>query len=201
RQAVSNQSSTSYDTAPPKILVMKHPAVLVTIDGEPILSDVDGSPLKKVSNTPFFLVNDPSSGYFYLKGGDIWYSAIAIKGEWHQTFNPPIDVVALAEKMKDNEDSVQNAQATDEKEKTGKIPDIVISTEPAELIATDGEPAFSPIEKTELLYINNSSANVFLDIPNQKYFILISGRWYTAPAIDGPWSFVVSDKLPADFAK
>ena len=148
RQAVTTQSDNSYDTAPPKILVMKRPAVLVTIDGEPILSDVDGSPLKKVSNTPFFLVNDPSSGNFYLKGGDIWYSAAAVKGEWHQTMNPPLDVVALSEKMQDDEDSVQNAQATDEKEKTGKIPEIVMSTEPAELIATDGEPAFSPIKKT-----------------------------------------------------
>jgi len=201
RKAVSTQSDNSYDTAPPKILVMKHPAVLVTIDGEPILTDVDGSPLKRVSNTPFFLVNDPSSGNFYLKGGDVWYSATAIKGEWHQTMNPPLEVFALSEKMKDNEDSVQNAQAADEKEKTGKTPGIVVSTEPAELIATDGEPAFSPIEKTGLLYINNSSADVFLDITSQKYFILISGRWYTAPAIDGPWSFVASDKLPGDFAK
>ena len=35
----------------------------------------------------------------------------------------------------------------------------------------------------------------------QTYYVLISGRWFTAKALAGPWSFVPAKSLPADFAK
>ncbi len=34
---------------------------------------------------------------------------------------------------------------------------------------------------------------------NQEY-LLLSGRWYSAPSLDGPWQFVPADRLPRDFA-
>ncbi len=76
-----------------------------------------------------------------------------------------------------------------------------MSTEPAELIATDGPVQFSPINGTSLLYASNTSSKLFLEIGKQAYYILISGRWYVAPAMTGPWTYVASDKLPEDFAK
>ncbi|HUL43510.1 MAG TPA: hypothetical protein VLY03_04045 [Bacteroidota bacterium] len=203
KNAISSQddSDNGYGTSAPKVIVAKHPAVLVVIDGEPILTDVDGSTLKRVSNTPFFLVNDPGSRTYYLKGGDTWYAASDIKGEWKSISEPPADVVGLEEKYRTNEDSAQMAQASDLQQKSGKIPDIIVSTEPAELIATDGEPAMTPIKGTGLLYVSNTPADVFMEISSQDYFVLLSGRWYKSKSLDGPWSFVSSDKLPGDFAK
>jgi len=203
KNAISSQEqpASGFDLTPPKVLVVNHPAVLVVIDGEPILTDVDGSSLRRVSNTPFFLVNDSSTGTFYLKGGDTWYTTREIKGDWKPITEPPAAVTELEAKYRDNEDSAQMAQASDLQAKSGKIPDIIVSTEPAELIATDGDPAMTPIKGTGLLYMSNTPSDVFLEISSQNYFVLLSGRWYKSKSLGGQWTYAASDKLPADFAK
>ncbi|HTY59673.1 MAG TPA: hypothetical protein VMF59_12700, partial [Bacteroidota bacterium] len=47
------ENARDIDVAPPKIIVMEHPAVLVLIDGEPVLTDVEGTNLRRVANTPY----------------------------------------------------------------------------------------------------------------------------------------------------
>ena len=41
-------------------------------------------------------------------------------------------------------------------------PEIIVSTEPAELIQSNGEASFSPIQGTSLLYMTNTNNDVFL---------------------------------------
>jgi hypothetical protein len=53
-------------TALPKIVVVDHPAVLVTIDGKPDLGRLEDSDLMPVVNTPFFIVFDPKSKAYLL---------------------------------------------------------------------------------------------------------------------------------------
>ncbi len=183
----------------PKIIVMNHPAVLVQIDGDPILTNVEGTSLKRVVNTPYFLVQDISAENFFLCGGEIWYSAKQIKGPWRQIATPPNPVVNLSDQMKSHDESYEDSTANDIVSKTGKVPEIVVSTEPTELIATDGPMQLVPIQGTGLLYASNTPSRLFLEIKTQQRFILISGRWYTAKSITGPWAFIASDKLPADF--
>jgi hypothetical protein len=81
------------------------------------------------------------------------------------------------------------------------VPKIVVRTKPAELIQSKGEPSWAPIQGTQLLYMTNSDDNIFMTTDKNSWFVLISGRWYSSMAITGPWSYVESDKLPADFAK
>jgi hypothetical protein len=80
---------------------------------------------------------------------------------------------------------------------------VIVTTTPAELIQSDGEPDFLSISGTSLLYVENSSDNIFMDTNSDQYYILISGRWYHSGFLNGKsaWQFVPSDKLPADFAK
>ena len=40
-----------------------------------------------------------------------------------------------------------------------------------------------------------------MNIPDQQYIVLLSGRWYKSSSLRGPWSYVASDQLPDDFAK
>ncbi|MCX6120133.1 MAG: hypothetical protein NTX44_00735 [Ignavibacteriales bacterium] len=195
------ENARELEVTPPKIIVMNHPAVLVRIDGNPILTGVEGTSLKRVVNTPYFLVQDPSTGNFFLRGGDIWFSAKQIKGPWRQIATPPNFVAYLSDQMKSDDESYEDSTANDIVSKTGKVPEIVVSTEPTELIATDGPMQLVPIEGTELLYASNTPSRLFLEIKTQKRFILISGRWYTAKSITGPWVFIASDKLPEDFKK
>ena len=193
------ENARELEVAPPKIIVMNHSAVLVRIDGDPILTNIEGTSLKRVVNTPYFLVQDISAGNFFLRGGDIWFSATQIKGPWRQIDTPPNSVVDLSDQMKSDDESYEDSTTNDIVSKTGKIPEIVVSTEPAELIATDGPMQLVPIEGTGLLYASNTPSRLFLEIKTQKRFILISGRWYTAKSITGPWVFIASDKLPDDF--
>ncbi len=189
------------DTEPPKIIFRDHPAVLVLIDGDPIIADVEGTSVKRVINTPFFLAEGSSAGTFFLRGGTIWYSASNPLGPWRHIESAPADVVSLAEQMStDNNNPPGEANTKSTASPGGVIPEIVISTEPAELIATDGKMAFAPITGTGLLYVSNTPGRLFLEIATQHYFTLASGRWFTAATLDGPWSYVESNALPADFA-
>ncbi len=170
------ESARELEVTPPRIIVMNHPAVLVLIDGDPVLTDVEGTSLKRVTNTPYFLVQVPSSGRFYLRGGALWYTAWDIKGPWSKIVNVPQVVVDLSERSMSDNQSDEQLKANDVRLKTHKIPEIVVSTEPAELIATDGPIQFSPIQGTGLLYASNTPSRVFMEIATQQYYILVSGR-------------------------
>ena len=75
--------ANNFNNAPPDIFYETSPAVLVFIDGDPILEEVEISTFKYVMNTPFFLVLNASDKKYYLKGGEWWYSSreiIAVAG-------------------------------------------------------------------------------------------------------------------------
>jgi hypothetical protein len=189
------------ETTPPKIIITDHPAVLVRIDGEPIFTDVEGTPLRRVINTPYFIVEEPSVHVFYLRGGDIWFHSKSIDGPWFQTETTPQFIVDLSDQMQPDDEQDEDSTVTDILSKTGKLPEILVSTEPAELIATDGSMQFSPVEGTGLLYASNTPGRLFLEIETQRYFVLLSGRWYSSLSLDGRWTYIASDKLPADFKR
>ena len=93
--------------------------------------------------------------------------------------------------------------AKKEVEKTGgEMPEVIVSTVPAELLVTDGDPQYTPINGTNLLFVTNTESNIFMDTGSQEYYTLLSGRWFKSKSLkDGPWSYVAPDKLPGDFAK
>jgi hypothetical protein len=51
------------------------------------------------------------------------------------------------------------------------------------------------------VYVSNSEDDIFRSVSDQQYYVLLSGRWYAAAKLEGPWTYVASDNLPADFAK
>src|SRR5690606_12714684 len=53
---------------------------------------------------------------------------------------------------------------------------------------------------TSLLYMTNTRNSIFMHIDSQRYYLLLSGRWYVALKLHGPWAFTESSRLPADFA-
>ena len=92
-------------------------------------------------------------------------------------------------------------EQADETSKPGAIPKIIVETEPSELISATGDPEFTPISGTDLLYVSNTESDVLKDINNQNYYVLLSGRWYAGANLNGPWKYVPGEKLPEDFAK
>ena len=141
-------------------------------------------------------MSDTKTGSNYLKGGKWWYNSTSITSGWSASDKVPSEVKQIAEKaFTEVENEVDSAVAT-----LSVPPKVILSTKPAELIQTDGEPAFNPISSTNLLFVDNSESDIIMKIESQEYFVLVSGRWYKSKSMDsGTWTFVRSDQLPEDF--
>jgi len=187
------------DNTPPKILVSKVPAVLVTIDGEPKLKKIEKTDLLQVLNTPFFMAMDPASKSYYLKAGQYWMKADQVAGPWKLTDSAPAAAIAAA----DGKDTtgLSGPASVAQPEAAEVVPEVLVSTEPAELFVLDGDAEFQVIPDTNLLYVSNTDRDVFLELGSQSLYIVVSGRWYTAKSKEGPWTYVPSRELPADFAR
>ena len=191
------KAGANFNNAPPRIIFATVPSVLVLIDGEPILRDVEGFPIKRVVNTPFVLLFDPADSKYYLTGDALWFVAPEVKGPWQTLESPPAPVAGAAKKIAETEVPTQVKPAT---LKAETVPQIVVATEPTELIVADGPPQFAPLEGTDLLYLSNTGRDVFQTAGVQQYYVLLSGRWFAAPSLEsGPWGYVAPDKLPAGF--
>ena len=77
---------------------------------------------------------------------------------------------------------------------------LFIQRKPTELIVTDGAPNYVPVDGTKLLYVANTTANVFKDLNTQQTYVLTSGRWFSSSSTNGPWEYISNDRLPPDFA-
>ena len=190
---------------PPRIIVSTTPAILVLVDGQPVLRQVTGSALLRVANTWALILLDQKTGQHYLRALGRWFEASALEGPWRvvarppATLDTPMQVAAQSQRVNlldDPSPGMKEAAAQ------GVLPTIYVSTVPAELIETQGRPDYEPIEGTDLLHVPNSSANILLDTTDQRHYVLLSGRWFRSPSLtEGPWEYVPHDKLPAAFAK
>src|SRR6478735_1925094 len=197
-------ANDNFKTDAPEIIIASTPSVLVLIDGEPKFEKITDTKLERVMNSPYFIVKD-KDGKYYLNADEQWYVTEAILGDWKKTSYPPKEVKKQEAKFSENKPQVSEAEkaiaATEKKNKTKEELKVIVRTAPAEMIMTEGESVFTPIQGTQLLYVKNTKSHVFMNIQTQEYFILISGRWYHSKNLKGPWVFVAADKLPDDFAK
>lgn len=194
--SAEGKPSVAVQNPVPTIFFSQSSAVLVLVNGEPALRPVPGTDLLRTINTQALLVMDQSSGLYYLRINGGWSQAATLAGPWTVAANPPS---ALATVLKGVPSTTELFNPPDGSN-PGPAPAIFVSTGPAELITTQGAPQFAPISGTQLLRITNSGSSVFVYVPNQNYYIVISGRWFSSPALDGPWQYVSATQLPADFA-
>src|SRR5882672_10737869 len=90
-----HEQAEDLNMQPPDILFETQPALLVSFDGDPKLVSVHDSELKRVVNTPYFMVQDPGGDAFYLNGADHWYSAEKALGPWKPITAVPPEVNRL----------------------------------------------------------------------------------------------------------
>jgi len=188
---------------PPQILFRTAPSMLVVVDGEPALRDVKDAPgLQRIINTTALIFFEKSSSTYSLRALGRWWQAPALDGAWK---SGPLMLATLDKPREALDKQYDPLEGKDADGKPvfepGVTPQIIVVTKPTELLQSKGEPKLSPIPRTELLYMSNSQNDIFLVLGAQTYYALISGRWFTAKALAGPWSFVPPKSLPADFAK
>ena len=183
--------------APPKIFFSESPAILILVDGEPALRPVADTTLLRAINTQSLLLMDQASGAYFLRVNGAWAQAAALAGPWAAAQNPPASLDPVLQQAT----KAGNVQLFDPPAGTQPpMPLVYVSTSPAELITTQGPPAFQPISGTQLLHVTNSGSSLFMNTANQAYYVVISGRWFIAATFQGPWQFVPANQLPPDFA-
>jgi hypothetical protein len=191
----------NFKTAPPTIVYEDEPALLILIDGEAVLTEIENSSVKAVINTPYPLLYD-GNRYYLNAATDVWYTGSSIKGPWNFAVSPPESITKLVPppSEKELEESGQEDQQTGAAEPItqANAPKIIVATEPTELIVTEGAPKFEPIAGT-LKGISNSDNNLFYDSETLLFYVVLSGRWYQSGAVEGPYSYIGSDDLPASF--
>ncbi len=133
---------------------------------------------------------------YYLLNGEGWLTAPdVVKGPWTPAQTLPPSIYSLPA-------SANWAEAR--KHLPGKpaksAPTVFTTTEPAEMILTDGPPTYLPVNGTRLLHVNNTSSLLFLNTGDGKLYFLVAGRWFRGGSLKGPWSAASAD-LPLDFAQ
>ncbi|MCK5455767.1 MAG: hypothetical protein KAI45_01495, partial [Melioribacteraceae bacterium] len=192
---LKDQSAT-LNNDPPDIYYRTIPSSLVSIDGDPIVKEIEDSGLEYVVNTAFFIVREKGKSTYYIKGGKFWYQSDDITSGWKATEKVPSHILKLAEEnMEDTEPDSISASITEP-------PALIVVTKPSEIILTDGDPDYQSIEGTTLLYVKNTETDILMDINTQKHYTLLAGRWYQSKTLaDGDWKFTEPSELPEDFSR
>ena len=200
----AKQQKVAVKNEPPRIIFSNSPTVLALIDGPPVMADVQKD-LQKIINTRSLIVFDTSKKKYYLALMDGWVQADSLDGNW---------ILAKHDPQKDLDKIKQDALADDQNQILGnpdqsleqafadyEAPAVIVSTTPSELILTQGEPQFTPLLGTNLLYVTNTGDDIFMDINTSSYYILVAGRWFSSPSIaNGPWTYIAATSLPHDFS-
>lgn len=193
------------NNTPPQIIISTKPAVLVLVDGPPAFRAVPGTKLQRVLNSRSLLLKDPS-GQLFVKTATGYMTARSLGGPWTPAAKlPPGADKAEAQAVvgAESEPATQQAaaqSASPTPTRTSVAQEVFVATRPTELLVFEGQPNFTPIAGTQLLYASNTSGNVFKSLQDQRNYVLISGRWYSAPSLNGPWQYVPAHLLPSDFA-
>ena len=190
---------------PPRFVFSQVPAMLVLVDGDPVFRPAPGSKLLRVLNTRALILQDVSAvNYIHVLDG--WMQAKSLAGPWTVAKKAPRGADDVAKQLAAQK-TVDLLQGTPD-ETTKKMPTLAtdapvlyVATRPTELVVFDGAPDWVPIDGTNLLYVTNTTGNVFEDIQSQRTFVLVTGRWFSAVDLNGPWTYVPGTSLPPDFAR
>ena len=183
---------------PPPIFFSKKAAALVNIDGDPIWSPIKDNDLKYAVNTNWDLFSHEPSKIYYLRHEQSWLQASDVKGPWTAAGKLPDSFKKLP--PDDNWKDVK-AALPGKTLSADKVPQVFISTTPAELILITGEPKYEPVAGAgSLLWVSNTESDVFRMGPKGNVYYLVAGRWFSAPDFTGPWTFATPN-MPAEFQK
>jgi hypothetical protein len=184
---------------PPPIFYSSTPAVLVITDGEPLLAPVPDTKLQYAVNTNWDLFRYKDKEW-YLRNDSRWLKNKNLSGDWEWDSSLPKDFKKLPD-----DDNWTEIKATIPPAKGDKnVPTVFVSDRPAELIVIDGTPHYITVGGSGLEYVHDTESDLFRY--KKKFYYLVSGRWFRADKLRGPWEYVkelpdVFATIPADHKK
>jgi len=181
----------------PIIFASQTPAVLVNLDGDAVWSPIEQSDLKFAVNTNWDLFQQGSSNTYFLRVDKAWLKSSALDEGWKPAGGLPSSFAALPN---DGDWTAVKAALPGQPVPASQAPTVFVSTKPAELIVLRGTPAYKAVTGTRLQWVSNTDGDLFRLGTNGAFYYLISGRWFSAPRLAGPWTFATTN-LPDDFKK
>jgi hypothetical protein len=129
---------------------------------------------------------------WYLRNEDRWLKNKTLSGDWRYDNSLPSDF----KKLPDDGNWAEVKAANPPAKGDSSEPTVFVSDRPAELILIDGTPDYRTTNNASLQYISNTKSDVFRY--QAKFYYLVSGRWFRADQLRGPWAHV--QELPEIFA-
>lgn len=179
---------------PPAILVSEKPLKLLSIDKEPVKAPIKGTELEFVVNTNWNVFYDKGGKQWYVLNGDAWQkNNYLADGDWTTTDSLPadFDTLEVDERWQDVSKALPAQMPVSPPEP------FVISLQETELILLDGAPRVSEIDMSGIGYVSNTQSDLFKFAG--RWYLLISGRWFSNTELSGQWQAVKD--LPEAFAK
>jgi hypothetical protein len=184
-------------TTVPKVLTSFQPGELILLRGEPNYLSVPGTAsLLWVSNTDSDIFRMGKTGSLYYLVAGRWFSAPDFTGPW--TFATP----SLPEEFKkiplehDRSRVLASVPGTDQAAEAvllAQVPQTArVSKKETKApdVAFQGDPQFTPIEKTTVQRAVNTDKDVFLI--DGKYYMCYQGVWFVGTSATGPWEVASS---------
>jgi hypothetical protein len=189
-------SAEGLNAAPPQIFVATVPALLLSIDTQPVWIPVADDELMFVINANWDVLRAGDSGPAFLCYQGDWLSADDLAGTWTWAESLPAEFAALP----DNATWSNARECLPEDYASLSIPAtqppvVHYSERQAELLILDGDPAWESIGDTGLEFATNTEQELFRT--NTGVYLLLSGRWFEASGLAGPW--VLASDLPDAF--
>lgn len=180
----------------PPIYYSESPAILVIFEGKPGFAPVtSGSSLLFSVNTNWAVFQDQNSSTYYLQDQASWLQAQNVNGPWQAAGSLPASLSNLPNNG-EWADVTKNIPGMSWGQ--GMVPQVFVSQTPAELILLDGPAELQSISGTSLSWVTNTESDLFFYTPTSTWYYLVSGRWFSATGMSGPWTFATNN-LPADF--
>ena len=189
---VKPRNNAGVKADPPVVFFSTTPAVVVNLDGDPIWSPIKENELRFAVNTNWDLFEFLPSNTYYLRVNDGWMKASKVDGPWTPTATLPDSFAKLP-----NDDNWKDARAAIPPH-PAPAATVFVSRKPAELLLVRGAPVYTAVAGTKLLWVSNTDSDVFRVGRDGPIYVLVSGRWFSAPAFKGPWTFA-TPTLPEDF--
>lgn len=195
---LSSMQAMPIQNTPPRIWVETSPTVLILIDGDPVLAPVaqmDG--WQRVVNSRALILRG-ADGTYHANAAGFWYTSRSLSDGWRsEPASQGLRAVAAAAARQAPVDPMIIKGAA----RAAQAPALVVSTTPAELVLLKGPAQMRPVQGTSLLAVDNADHALFMLPADNRYYLLLSGRWFSAASLDGPWRYVPGNQLNADFSR
>jgi hypothetical protein len=187
-------------SAVPKVFVSFQPAELIVLTGEPNYLLVQGTELLWVSNAESDLFRLGKTGPVYYLVAGRWFSAPDFTGPWtFATPSLPADFkkIPLEHQRSRVLASVPGTDQAAEAVLLAQIPQTARVNKKeikAPDVAFQGDPQFTPIEKTTVERAVNTDKDVFK--VGGQYYMCYQGVWFVSKTSSGPWE--VASSVPQE---